>query len=148
MFRLRILAVALFICSATLLTGCSSGPKRYKVTGNVKYKGTPITAGTITFLDEKGGVAGGAPIKDGAFEIEQKAGLLPGKYKVSISYPDPKRAPRAPEPGELPGEGDPAGGADMSREVKDLLPAKYNRQTELTAEVKEDGSNDFPFDLK
>ena len=31
---------------------------------------------------------------------------------------------------------------------KELIPAKYNAESTLTAEVKAGGPNDFPFDLK
>lgn len=121
--------------------GCgASGPKRYKVTGTASYKGSPIPNGAITFLpeDPATGAMGGAPIKDGKFEIPQQNGLIAGKYKVAITYPDPKGTP-PPKEGDAPGE---------SREVRDLLPAEYNRDTKLRAEVKSDGTNDFPFDLK
>jgi hypothetical protein len=82
--------------------------------------------------------SGGAAIKDGAFEIAEAQGLLEGNYKVAISFPDPKRAPVVKE-GEAPGE---------SREVKELLPAKYNTASELKAAVSNSGPNEFPFDLK
>ncbi len=149
MSRPRVLIAILFVSSAAVLTGCKSEAKRYGVSGTVKYKGTAIPNGSITFLDEKGGVVGGAPIKDGAFEIAQKIGLAAGTYKVSISMPDPKGTPPAKED-EAPGTGDKAGTGDgtQMRDVKDLLPAKYNRDTELKAEVKDGQPNDFPFDLK
>jgi hypothetical protein len=107
----------------------------------VKYKGTPVPLGSVTFTpeDPTTGSMGGAAVKDGKFEILETNGLRAGKYKVSFSYPDPKSAPPPPKEGEAPGE---------NREVKELLPAKYNRETELKAEVKADGSNDFSFDLK
>lgn len=133
---------ALLGLALVFLTGCSSEPKRYKVSGVVKYKDKVIPNGQIAFIAEGGTApAGGAAIKDGAYEIAAAQGLLPGKYKVSISYPDPKGAPPEPKEGDAPGVG---GG----REVRELLPEKYNGATELTAEVKPDGSNEFPFDLK
>lgn len=131
-------ALALLIA---LLTGCgSSEPKRYPVKGTVQYKGAPVPLGTISFIPE-GSVApaGGVEIKNGAYEFPPALGLPAGKYKVSISYPDPKGAAPQPKEGEAPG---------ASREVKELLPEKYNGATELTAEVKPVGSNEFPFDLK
>lgn len=132
-----------FLLTTFVVAGCGpSEPKRYKVIGTVKYKGQTIPNGTITFTPEDPSVksAGGAAIKDGKFEILQAAGLYAGKYKVSINYPDPKRSPPAPKDGEAPGE--------SGREVADLLPAKYNRDTELRAEVTANGPNDFTFDLK
>ena len=110
------------------------------MSGTIKYKGAPVTNGSIMFLDEStGALVAGTTITGGKYEIAAAGGLLAGKYKVSISYPDPKGAAPAPKEGEAPG---------VSREVKETLPAKYNRDTELRAEVKADGANEFPFDLK
>jgi hypothetical protein len=136
-------ALPLALLAFAHVAGCgSSEPKRYAVTGLVKYKGSPIPAGTVTFTPEDPSLksAGGAAIKDGRFEVPKAAGLLAGKYKVSVNYPDPKRSPPSPKEGEAPGE--------SGREVADLLPAKYNQETELRAEVTADGSNDLTFDLK
>lgn len=133
--------VLILLFAACLVNGCgSSGPKRYKVSGTVKYKDTPVTSGTITFLDESTkAVVAGTTITNGAYEIPAAGGLVAGKYLVSVSYPDPKGAAPAPKEGEAPG---------ASREVKETLPTKYNRDTELRAEVKADGANEFSFDLK
>jgi hypothetical protein len=110
----------------------------------------PIPAGAITFLNEQGTAVGGAPIKDGVFDIPAASGLPAGNYKVTISYPDPKGAPPVKED-EPPGVGDPGGkpGDNVDpRPVKELLPAKYNRETELKAEIKDGDPNKLTFDLK
>jgi hypothetical protein len=138
----RIVACLGFLTALIVTVGCGkSEPKRYKVSGTVKWKGNPIPNGSITFLpeDTTGAAMGGAQIKDGQYEILATNGLTAGKYKVSISYPDPKGSPPPAKEGELPGE---------SRLVKDLLPEKYNGATVLRAEVTPDGPNEFPFDLK
>lgn len=132
---------ALLAATVGFTAGCgNSGPKRYKVTGSVTYKGNPIPSGTVTFTPEDAslGVLGGSAVNGGQFEIPQTNGLVAGKYKVSFSYPDPK-GPPPPKEGDPPGE---------SRAVKELLPAKYSGETELRAEVTADGPNNFPFDLK
>jgi hypothetical protein len=142
MSALRLPLAAAF-ASALVVLGCGpSAPKRYAVSGTVSYKNAPIPNGTVTLTPADPAVksSGGAAIKDGKFTIDAAAGLFPGTYKVSVNYPDPKRAPPTPKEGEAPGEG--------GREVMDLLPAKYNRDTELRAEVKADGANAFTFDLK
>jgi hypothetical protein len=124
-----------------LMTGCgSSEPKRYAVSGTVSYKKQPIPNGTITFIIADGGVAGGSAINEGKYEIPASSGLLPGKYKVSISYPDPKFQVQE-TPGDAPG----IGGQDTR--PRDFLPKKYNSETTLTVEIKE-GNNTFPFDLE
>lgn len=132
-------ARALVLLAALALTvGCGkSEPKRYPVAGTVKYKDKLIPVGSVTFIPEGGDATmGGAPIKDGKYDMPAVAGLRAGKYKVAISYPDPKGTPAA---GDAPG---------ASLDAKNLLPAKYNEQTELRAEVVPDKSNEFNFDLK
>lgn len=126
--------------AVTFLNGCGdSGPSRHEIKGKVTFKGEPIKAGTITFIPDVAGQmasAGGAPITNGEYSIPKVAGLPEGKYKVSISMPDPKNAPKMEE---TPGESVP---------TKDLIPAKYNSDTELRAEVTSSGTNEFNFDLK
>ena len=129
----------LFICVATLLAGCQSETKRFRVSGTVKYKGEPVKAGTITFRSIDGLNNGAGNILNGDYDIPAASGLPVGKYQVTISYPDPKAA-AAPAGGEMPG--------DSSAVPKDLLPAKYNTKSELSAEIKAEDRNDVSFDLK
>jgi hypothetical protein len=138
MYSARYVAVYLLIFCVGVagLTGCgSSGPKRYGVSGSVKYKNEPIKFGTISFRSEDG-TTSGAQIKDGKYDIPASGGLPPGKYRVAINYPDPK-APK-PKEDELPGE---------VTAAKDLLPDRYHNNTELTAEIKAE-HNQVDFDLK
>jgi hypothetical protein len=128
----------LLVVLAALVLGCAdSGPKRYRVSGTIQYKGQPVKAGTVTFIaDGTQSAAGGAPITDGKYDIPAGAGLVAGKYKVSVSAPDPKTV--APQ-GEMPG---------MSVQPREMIPAKYNASTELQAEVKSGTPNEFSFELK
>jgi hypothetical protein len=127
----------LFVLFVSFVVGCEKGePKRYAVSGTVKYKGEPIKYGNITFRSDSGATAG-ADIKDGKYEIPAVAGLPEGAYQVAITYPDPKVP--APRPDEPPGE---------SAAVREMLPAKYNEKSELTARIKADPVNDVSFDLK
>lgn len=134
MFRCLI-AVGL---SAALLgaLGCGSEVKRNALSGTITYKGNPIKSGTINFSSEGDGkyVATGTII-DGKYAIPAGSGLPPGKYLVAISYPDPNIP--APPTDEPPGE---------STDARELLPAKYNEQSELTAEIKK-GPNEVNFTL-
>jgi hypothetical protein len=133
----RWLAGVGFVACAVVLAGCgSAGPKRYGVSGTVKYKGEPIKNGSITFQSKENGNSGAA-ITNGEYTIPATAGLVPGNYTVSISYPDPK-APR-PKEGEPPGKTPPA---------KESLPPKYNTKSELKADIEAIPMNDKNFDLK
>jgi hypothetical protein len=136
MSLVRLAAFLLFSTAVTVALGCKAEAKRYGVSGTVKYKGEFIKSGTISFRSDSGATSG-AQITDGKYEIPAKGGLPPGKYRVAITYPDPK-APK-------PKEGEPPGAVV---EARDLLPAKYNDQTELHAEIKAEPTNDVSFDLK
>jgi hypothetical protein len=128
--------LGLFALAAGLVGCGDSGPKRYPVGGVVKYKSEPIKYGNISFRADNG-ATGGADIKDGRYEIPAAVGLQEGTYRVAITYPDPKVP--APRPDEPPGPSTP---------VREMLPAKYNAQSELTAQIKPGAANDVSFDLK
>ncbi|OWK39734.1 hypothetical protein FRUB_05624 [Fimbriiglobus ruber] len=132
---MRAYCCSVFVVCVALLVGCgSSEPKRYRVTGSVKYKGEPIKLGAISFRADNG-ATGGGQITNGQYDIPGAAGLTPGKYRVAITYPDPKTpAPRGDEP---PG---------VAILAKEILPDKYNNQTTLTAEIKPESTNVINFD--
>ena len=122
------------------LEGCGAPAdelKRQAVVGTVKWKGEPLKTGVIQFQPSSPGAstAGGAAIAEGAYEISRAEGLVAGTYRVSITSASAASQPA----GALPGDSPPP--------PKEPIPAKYNSQTTLTAEVKEDGPNRFDFDL-
>lgn len=125
---------------AVLGSGCGgSGDNlpRQPVTGTVMYDGQPLKEGRINFTPSdpnmKDPVFGGAPIKDGKYTIDKETGLVPGKYNVAISG-----ASSEVEGGDAPGS---AKGLP-----KELLPAKYNVQSSLTADIVA-GNNTVDFKL-
>jgi hypothetical protein len=135
---LRALLIPLLVL--TFVAGCgSSGPKRYRVTGSVKYKNEPLKAGVISFRSLDGQYTAAGNVMNGEYDIPEASGLPEGKYQVAISSPDPK-APPAPGPSDMPG--------DSTASVKDLLPLKYHAKTELSAEIKAQPRNEVNFDLK
>lgn len=121
-----LVAIAL---STLFLSGCDNSPRRYEVAGEVMWKGKPVKFGIISFLSDSG-ETGAAQVIDGKYSIPAAAGLLAGKYRVSISYPDPKIP--LPTADALPGEVLPE---------REMLPKKYSSDSELTAEIKESVDN-------
>jgi hypothetical protein len=122
--RLLFLVVVLI-----MIAGCG-GDGRVLPEGVVEFpKGTPIAKGSIRFFPGPGGPAseGSAPIVAGKFKFAPGTGLLPGKYKVTVSS---AIGPAGPEDQGMPG----AGG--MKPQFKDL-PAKYSStsETKLQFEV-------------
>src|SRR5205814_5574303 len=88
-----------YLCACAVvagLAGCAdSGPKRYAVSGEVKWRGKPLDHGGISFLREDSslGSSGGGVVKDGRYSIPAKGGVLAGRHKVMVASADPSEAP-------------------------------------------------------
>jgi len=85
--RAATVALAAFVFAAGF--GCKdSGPKNYRVSGNVTYDNKPVKRGFITFEPDfdKGnsGPGGGCEIHDGAYSTPPGKGIVGGPYKVKI----------------------------------------------------------------
>jgi hypothetical protein len=136
MDRLRAFGSGLLFACLIFAAGCG-GSGKYGVSGTVKYQGQPVKAGSVSFIPEgANSPIGGAPIVNGAYEIPAAIGLPQGQYKVTISSTDAQDVKQ----GEAPGESGPT--------PKELLPEKYNSNTELKAEVKATPKNVIDYDLK
>lgn len=125
----------------SLVLGCGGDGDnlpREAVSGAVTLDGQPLEKGTIQFLPTSPdqAVAAGAVIQGGKYDIPQAQGPIPGGYKVMIS------ADGGVQDTEV--EGMP-GGAGVPN--KERVPAQYNVQSTLTAEVKPGQSNTFDFPL-
>jgi hypothetical protein len=136
--------VALLLALAAILpaSGCGDDALgRQAVSGTVTLKGKPVEVGMLEFRPAAPASDGatytrsGAVIADGKFDIPKEKGLVPGKYKVSISAPDKHHKLGGDE---LPGP-------TSSRTSKDLIPPEYNLKTKLEVEVKNDRPNTFDF---
>jgi hypothetical protein len=137
----RIIACWCGISVAAALSGCGGknydGEQRYPLSGKVAVDGQPVGRGLISFLpqDKEGKLAGG-PIIDGAYAIPEEKGATAGKYRVEIHWNKPTGR-------KIKYEGD----SEMDETVEGL-PARYNKESELTIEVgQEQKAIDF-LDLK
>lgn len=122
--------------------GASDTLPREAVSGSIQFEGKPLAQGTIQFMptaQAEGGAAtvGSGIITDGKYTIAKDQGLLPGGYKVVISSAPPGDGAPAEE---MPGMAPPP--------PKDLIPAKYNANSTLNAEIKAGTDNVVDFDLK
>jgi hypothetical protein len=126
-------AVWIVVFCCFVLAGCSKKPDRGTVTGKVTFDGQPLKSGAIHFesIDGKAPPAD-ATIVDGAYKVE----LPPGDKRVSISSPRVTGKRKMYETPDSPT-------VDV---VQELLPAKYNAQTELQLTVTA-GSQEKDFDL-
>lgn len=120
------------ICSVLLVVlGCAGSEKpKYAVRGTVTFDGVQVEDGDILFIPaQRDSAAEGGRIEDGTFEFLATAG--PKRVEIRAAKLDPKlKNPR--------GEPTPV----------DYIPAKFNSQSTLNAEVTASGANQFSFDLK
>lgn len=130
-----------FVAVLIAISGCGSepaykGPQRFALSGKVTLDGAPVDGGTISFLSmaPKANPSGG-PISAGTYTVPEERGANAEMYRVEIRWLKPT--------GEKVKDDDTGGMIDV---VKEVIPAKFNTQTELKADVKADKTT-FNFDL-
>ena len=114
------------------LTGCGSepayqGPQRIPLSGKVTFDGVPMDGGTISFIAVGKGNPAGGPITAGTYSVSEEQGANAGSYRVEIRWLKPT--------GEKVKDDDTGGMIDV---VKQVIPAKFNEQSELKADVSAD----------
>ncbi|MFH1922057.1 MAG: hypothetical protein ABIP48_19500 [Planctomycetota bacterium] len=123
-----------------VIAGCD-GSNRAAVTGEVTLDGEPVDGGTISFTPS-GGAADAAAwgeIKGGRYSIPAAKGPGVGTARVEIRWDRKTGKKIAAVP--------PAPPDTMIEETEEAVPARYNTQSELTADVQA-GQNTFNFELK
>ena len=120
------------------IPGCGGCQDRREVEGTVTLDGRPLAEGYIIFVPKPGtkSTAGGVNIKDGKFTVPADKGLGAGNFTVEITA------------GRKTGKTSAGFMGDKVDDVVQFLPDRYNRQSILTAEVKDAGPNEFTFELK
>lgn len=134
---MRALVFAWLIASMTLCVGCHKADplNRQAVSGKITLDGEPLTSGSIEFSPVDKGTLSGATIDNGIYAIPKEKGLSPGAYIIRISA-----ANNDAEPIGLPGE--------SNKIAPELVPAKYNVDSDLEFTVKADSENTFNLDIK
>jgi len=120
-----------------ILPGCTPS-NRHAVQGTVTLDDQPIEKGTITFRPLAGteGPTSGSEIVDGNYSISAEQGIFAGEFRVEITadrdtgrtWTDPDRGTVFPV-------------------YEQYLPARYNQQSELTAEITAGDDNSLDFTL-
>jgi hypothetical protein len=126
---------------ALAAVGCgtsSDGLPREPISGEVQLDGRPLETGLITFTPVGGvePVVSGVVV-DGRFALDRADGPTPGPHRVDVwaKKPTGRKLRNPDEPGEF------------VEETREAIPARYNLDSQLKAEVKEGGSNHFDFEL-
>jgi hypothetical protein len=127
--------VALLVILVSL--GCSNQPRTGVVTGVVRFRGSELTGGTVTFMGPNGQSGAGRIRPDGRYEVPN-APL--GENKIAVDTPPPE------------GTTDPTNLANPPQAPEQLeyfkLPAQYSdpNQSGLRTTVK-DGKQTHNIDL-
>ena len=126
----KIAATAFCSLVLGLIVGCSGGGQPLaEVTGTVTLDGKPVENISVVFQPEAPDQATsrGTSNAEGKFSLmynRDAAGAVPGKHKVRFAV--------------------------MDADATGLLPEKYTNTAKsgMTADVKQEGPNEFQFDLK
>ncbi|QDT27322.1 hypothetical protein Enr10x_26390 [Gimesia panareensis] len=142
-YKNRMLHLALLALCVSF-TGCGGGlndqPDLGLVTGTMTFEGSPLSGASVTFMPDSGRPASATTDAAGNYElvyIRNTKGCKIGHNKVVITSV-------VEGANEMEAEGDDGAPAESTKEK---LPAKYNTDTELEADVKA-GENTINFDLK
>ena len=137
-FLLQSTLPSVLLLSLLLTTGC--GEARcggVAVCGDVTWQGKPLLSGYITLRPVAGGASTGGPIEGGEFQVAAQRGPTPGSYRVEIVAHE--LTGRQIEDTDFPGR--------TAAERRQILPARYHSDSELTAQVSAEGKNKFSFAL-
>ncbi len=122
-------SLGLCLLTAGCFGGGSDAPELGLVSGTVTLDGKPLAKATVNFEPTTGATSLGMTDETGHYELsynKDHKGAVPGSHKVRIS--------KFGEPGS-------------PNDTTDQVPAKYNKNSKETAQVKK-GENEINFDLK
>jgi len=122
------------------IAGCGRSD-RAAVSGKITLDGQPVEDGTISFVPSgrSSNKAAQGKVQGGSYAIPVKEGLSGGPYRIEIhsNRKTGKKIKAVP----------PAPPDSWIEEVREAIPARYNIDSGLKAELKA-GSNQFDFELK
>lgn len=140
------------IFSLAALLGCSGAPQAnygllnlVDAYGTVTLDGKPLPDAVVTFDAKDGQFSYGLTDSRGRYTLQidsVKRGVTPGRKTVRISTSRKILGLNSSEEGSGGGEG-----ASESEPAKELVPDKYYKKSELTAEVSASNTT-FNFELK
>jgi len=131
-----------FMATLMLIVGCGSGSKVPPVSGVITLHGKPLPNAHVAFQPEAGkgsnnAGTGSSGVTDASGKYTLKmadsdqVGAVLGTHRVEINFK--VESDDRPNPGRPPPK---------------MLPAKYNRQSELRFKVEGSGTSAANFDLK
>jgi len=150
MYRLWFFIVLVFV-------GCGRGNPRdlYGYSGTVLFDGEPLSVGTLYLEPIEGqSVQSFSYIAAGKFQVADKDGVMPGRYRVIISNEglsdvesNVESGGPVPEAGESEVASPKSGKKLTVRKLKSI-PPDYNIKSKLEVEVAKNSENHFDFNLQ
>ena len=126
----RLLFASLVLLIACALAGCDQGPELGSVTGTVTLDGQPVPHAFVVFTPQGPGRPSQTKTDaEGRFSLKFNAdreGALIGNHRVTVSTADI---------------------TDDGRNIKEIIPAEYNREGAIDVAVKA-GENVISLELK
>jgi len=158
---MRRFAMIPLVLLLSTMTGCGWGETLgVGVSGTITYKGQPIKEGLISFIPMGGtsGPSGGANIDDGRYAVSRRAGLVPGKYRVEVRAFEQtgKETAKSTQQSQMFGRPidqvttDPKALEQLEKlkmERKNIIPPRYNENSELTKELPDQSETKVDFEL-
>ncbi|AMV36582.1 hypothetical protein [Planctomyces sp. SH-PL62] len=162
--RRRWAGATAWLLAATLGAGgcgeAGGGGEGVAVSGRVSIDGEPVEEGTVTMIPtDADAVVVAAPIKGGAFQTSRADGPRPGKHRVEIrafaalTGAESAKAKAKAAAGVntvLFGKDASAfaGAADLGTPRVNTIPARYNTDSKLTADIPAAPAHEVDFDLE
>ena len=127
--------IVIYGCIA--LAGCSTGG-RCSLEGTVTLDGSPLKDGYIRFIPQRNTSCpeATARIQEGRFTITDRKGTFSGTFRVEITA---HRETNRKQVDDITGE--------LVPTIQQYIPARYNLQSKLVAEVREDEQDEVQFVL-
>lgn len=141
LFQFTITVLLFTVYSSGCSQSASEGPERAAVSGQVKFKGSPVEVGTITFapVSPNVGPSTGAKISAGTYSISEDAGPVLGTNRVEITAYQ--------KTGKQIEAGTPNPPGTMVDELKSIIPKEYNQKSSLTVQIEGGDNKNIDFDL-
>lgn len=141
-FNTTSLLLALVTLVSMTVVGCGGGSPdgRYPVSGSIKFGGSPMDHGRISFqpVDENGNSSSASAVKAGKYACEGTKTLLPGEYTVVITCEEPS--------GETDSYTDEQGKTYSAPKLVSYVPAEWGQRSTHTITIKA-GKNHYDFDI-
>ena len=135
------------------LLGCGGDKpeiERVEVSGQVTYQGEPVENGRIRFAptgETNGPVSGGA-IHDGEYAVTAKGGVPIGVHRVEITAFEKLDIPEKMQEGAAAGTSDDEELSEQLAPKRQLLPSRFNTNTQLQVTIPTDDTVTKDFHLK